>query len=986
MLNIVSYNCNSIRHNIRYVQKLSDNHDIVFLQECWLTSRKEFVELVGKNSRLKMYYKPNDENYSGQGRHSGGIGWIVNKRVGKTSVEFINNRISLLKVRDTTFIGVYLTSNSNKPDCHVDYRLELNLLRRIKKKLEMANQKVVMLGDFNGDVLRNNNHDKYFNEFLKEENLLCYDKITNNSYTWYNVNDKSHVDHIVSTEGVKINETKILYNDIPNDSDHWAISFNIECNQPEKTNDENKLNKIVWDDYTKMRYERILKEKLSKYYYFINESIFKNSQLLSNKIEKIIYKLNFILQETANEISEYGKIRAHKRNKKWWSTCLDTLFKELQRAKKKYRENKTMENKLERNKAKNAFQYQQRKSINDLKTKSYMDMNVNFRKDKTKFYKEVKRMKDELVSTEIESIHLKNEMSKLFNERLIYNKEMEDQAEKEVSEFMTKYKDVKFNYEISSSRLVKIIGKIKLNKASGQAKTKGEYIKYGCCPELIKLLKYIYETIINYDIKVKNFNIGLIKPIVKDTNKNWDDISNLRPITISDIISTIYEKIILEEIEINHPNIDKQFGFKKSSSCSHAVFILREILAYNKRLRKNTLICAIDASKAFDKVCRSILWSLLIGKIEPPLVRSLINYYDVSKAIAMVGVCQSSVFKTTVGVKQGGPLSPRLFSLYTEKLGHILDNTKIGIKIGELIINNLFYADDILLIASTKDEMNKLLKLTEEFGKNSEIKFNPDKTNYVVISANKTIDPELKSIRFGSHVVECTNSLKYLGVFIESNYLSDEHVQSRISAAWNNYKDLINCGIEADATSTEVKMYYYYSYIRSSLYYGIDTAKINKDLLLKIHRTETNIIKSMFGLSKHASTEPIRKALHLESTNNEVTKLKIKFILRSTNNELVYRLIDELLKNDERVLKDQFSLIGEINKLINNNLETNDINIFLNDIEDRLYEEVELVMTEKTIKTSEILTKIGRVRRKELNELLLHEKAKIHIRNRLISE
>jgi hypothetical protein len=103
--------------------------------------------------------------------------------------------------------------------------------------------------------------------------------------------------------------------------------------------------------------------------------------------------------------------------------------------------------------------------------------------------------------------------------------------------------------------------------------------------------------------------------------------------------------------------------------------------------------------------------------------------------------------------------------------------------------------------------------------------------------------------------------------------LSDEHVQSRISTAWNNYKNLINCGIEADATLTEVKMYYYYySYIRSSLYYGIDTAKINKDLLLKIHRTETNIIKSMFGLSKHALTEPIRKALQLESTNNAVTR------------------------------------------------------------------------------------------------------------------
>jgi exonuclease III len=82
MLNIVSYNCNSIKKNREYVHKVVENYDVVFLQECWLTSRKEFIDVVGRNSRIKMYYKPNDE-YAGIGRHSGGIGWAVNKKIGK---------------------------------------------------------------------------------------------------------------------------------------------------------------------------------------------------------------------------------------------------------------------------------------------------------------------------------------------------------------------------------------------------------------------------------------------------------------------------------------------------------------------------------------------------------------------------------------------------------------------------------------------------------------------------------------------------------------------------------------------------------------------------------------------------------------------------------------------------------------------------------------------------------------------------------------
>ena len=47
---------------------------------------------------------------------------------------------------DTTFVGVYLTSNDNSSD----YYLELNLLRRKRKRLEMDGQNVVFKGDFNG--------------------------------------------------------------------------------------------------------------------------------------------------------------------------------------------------------------------------------------------------------------------------------------------------------------------------------------------------------------------------------------------------------------------------------------------------------------------------------------------------------------------------------------------------------------------------------------------------------------------------------------------------------------------------------------------------------------------------------------------------------------------------------------------------------------------------------------------------------------------
>lgn len=148
-----------------------------------------------------------------------------------------------------------------------------------------------------------------------------------------------------------------------------------------------------------------------------------------------------------------------------------------------------------------------------------------------------------------------------------------------------------------------------------------------------------------------------------------------------------------------------------------------------KRSGKWAYICAIDASQAFDKVNRTLLWKELIeSQISPSTILSFIGYYKGSLMLVNNGDEFSTLFRTTVGVRQGGKASPKLFSIYIEKILQKISESNCGLNFGKTKIDVIAYADDLLLVSSNKKELQELLDIVTENGRALEIKFNPRKT------------------------------------------------------------------------------------------------------------------------------------------------------------------------------------------------------------------------------------------------------------------
>ena len=67
------------------------------------------------------------------------------------------------------------------------------------------------------------------------------------------------------------------------------------------------------------------------------------------------------------------------------------------------------------------------------------------------------------------------------------------------------------------------------------------------------------------------------------------------------------------------------------------------------------------------------------------------------------------------GVRQGSILSPHLFAVYVDDLSVNLIDSGQGCCIDNVVINHLFYADDLCLMAPIPSALQRLINICDQF-------------------------------------------------------------------------------------------------------------------------------------------------------------------------------------------------------------------------------------------------------------------------------
>ena len=126
------------------------------------------------------------------------------------------------------------------------------------------------------------------------------------------------------------------------------------------------------------------------------------------------------------------------------------------------------------------------------------------------------------------------------------------------------------------------------------------------------------------------------------------------------------------------------------------------------------------------------------------------------------------------GAKQGGVLSPLLFSVYIDELFNRLKLSGYGCYVGNVYIQAIGYADDCMLLSPTITSMTHQLKICEN-SKEYNVSFNVEK--YQLLHCAKSSD-HIDWITYNGIYIKASNVVDHLGKKIFSTLSSNENINT----------------------------------------------------------------------------------------------------------------------------------------------------------------------------------------------------------------
>ncbi len=212
---------------------------------------------------------------------------------------------------------------------------------------------------------------------------------------------------------------------------------------------------------------------------------------------------------------------------------------------------------------------------------------------------------------------------------------------------------------------------------------------------------------------------AIITPIPKSSSKDPYVPLNFIGISLLSCVgkgfSGIINVTVVNYFEENGIYEDEENGIRKHRSCEDHIFVLAFIIKNGMSEYREKFCAFIDMQNAFDWIDHDLLfYKLLKYNINGNIYICIKALYNSAITCVKVNKYVTDWFTIGSGVRQGDSLSPTLFGLFINDLIKDVNDLKLGVRIRGELISILAFADDIVIMANTEEETQKMLKCKEK--------------------------------------------------------------------------------------------------------------------------------------------------------------------------------------------------------------------------------------------------------------------------------
>ena len=262
---------------------------------------------------------------------------------------------------------------------------------------------------------------------------------------------------------------------------------------------------------------------------------------------------------------------------------------------------------------------------------------------------------------------------------------------------------------------------LKNNKAPGDD---------GITTELHKAGGALFNSVIQEGTTPGAWSGGAVVLFFKKGDKSL--LKNYRPISLLSHVYKLFSRVVTNRLarRLDEFQPPEQAGFRKGFSTVDHIHTVRQIVQKTEEYNQPLCMAFVDYEKAFDSIeIWAVLASLQRCRIDWRYIEVLRCLYDAATMTVQIQDKKTSPIQLLLlGVRQGDVISPKLFTNALEDVFKTLDWTGQGINVNGEYISHLRFADDIVIVAETLEQLDRMLHGLNGASRRVGLGMNLDKT------------------------------------------------------------------------------------------------------------------------------------------------------------------------------------------------------------------------------------------------------------------